>query len=279
MIRMATLYMVATPIGNLEDITLRAVRTLGEVHTVACEDTRHTLKLLNHLGLKKPLVACYAYDEERGSARVVALLDEGKDVAYCSDAGTPGVSDPGVMLVAMAREAGHRVVPIPGPSALTALASAAGVYCKAFTFDGFPSPKPGRRRSRVAELMAREEAFVMYESPHRVARLLADIASVDSSRRVCVGRELTKLHEDIRAGSAEELSQAYAAVGEVKGELAVLVAGLSKKEARELARADEAADEGRDEPAKGDQASGDGTESEARARQRAGRAGKKRPRR
>lgn len=279
MIRMAILYMVATPIGNLEDITLRAVRTLGEVHTVACEDTRHTLKLLNHLGLKKPLVACYAYDEERGSARVVALLDEGKDVAYCSDAGTPGVSDPGVMLVAMAREAGHRVVPIPGPSALTALASAAGVYCKAFTFDGFPSPKPGRRRSRVAELMVREEAFVMYESPHRVARLLADIASVDPARRVCVGRELTKLHEDIRAGSAEELSQSYAAAGEVKGELAVLVAGLSKKEARELARADEAAGEGRDEPAEGDQASGDGTESEAGARQRAGRAGKKRPRR
>lgn len=279
MIRMATLYMVATPIGNLEDITLRAVRTLGEVHTVACEDTRHTLKLLNHLGLKKPLVACYAYDEERGSARVVALLDEGKDVAYCSDAGTPGVSDPGVMLVAMAREAGHRVVPIPGPSALTALASAAGVYCKAFTFDGFPSPKPGRRRSRVAELMAREEAFVMYESPHRVARLLADIASVDPARRVCVGRELTKLHEDIRAGSAEELSQAYEAAGEVKGELAVLVAGLSKREARELARADEAAGEGRDEPAEGDQASADGTESGAGARQRAGRAGKKRPRR
>lgn len=276
---MAILYMVATPIGNLEDITLRAVRTLGEVHTVACEDTRHTLKLLNHLGLKKPLVACYAYDEERGSARVVALLDEGKDVAYCSDAGTPGVSDPGVMLVAMAREAGHRVVPIPGPSALTALASAAGVYCKAFTFDGFPSPKPGRRRSRVAELMVREEAFVMYESPHRVARLLADIASVDPARRVCVGRELTKLHEDIRAGSAEELSQSYAAACEVKGELAVLVAGLSKKEARELARADEAAGEGRDEPAEGDQASGDGTESEAGARQRAGRAGKKRPRR
>lgn len=278
---MATLYMVATPIGNLEDITLRAVRTLGEVDTVACEDTRHTLKLLNHLGLKKPLVACYAYDEERGSARVVALLDEGKDVAYCSDAGTPGVSDPGVMLVAMAREAGHRVVPIPGPSALTALASAAGVYCKALTFDGFPSPKPGRRRSRVAELMAREEAFMMYESPHRVARLLADIASVDPTRRVCVGRELTKLHEDIRAGSAEELSLAYA--GEVKGELAVLVAGLSKKEARELARADarfdEGADERRDEPAEGDHVSGDGTDSRPGAGSRAGRAGKKRPRR
>lgn len=272
---MATLYMVATPIGNLEDITLRAVRTLHEVDTVACEDTRHTLKLLNHLGLKKPLVACYAYDEERGSARVVALLDEGKDVAYCSDAGTPGVSDPGVMLVAMARGAGHQVVPIPGPSALTALASAAGVYCKAFTFDGFPSPKPGRRRSRVAELMAREEAFVMYESPHRVARLLADIASVDPARRVCVGRELTKLHEDIRSGSAEELSLAYAAVGEVRGELAVLVAGLSKKEARELARADGE----RDERGLEDEGSGDGTEAEAGARPRASRAGKKGARR
>ena len=166
--------MVATPIGNLEDITLRAVRVLGEVDTIACEDTRHTLKLLNHLAIKKPLVACYAYDEERGSARILGLLGQGRSVAYCSDAGTPCLSDPGILVAMRARESGHEVVPIPGPSAFATLVSAAGIFYKSVTFDGFPSPKPGRRHTRVAELMARQEAFVMYESPHRIVRPLAD---------------------------------------------------------------------------------------------------------
>lgn len=226
---MATLYMVATPIGNLEDITLRAVRILGEVDSVACEDTRHTLKLLNHLGIRKPLVACYAYDEEKGSARIVSLLEQGKDVAYCSDAGTPGLSDPGTMAAGLARAAGHDVVPVPGPSAFAALISAAGLPHKAVTFDGFPSPKPGRRRSRVAELMDREEAFVMYESPHRIVKLLVDIAGVDPDRQVRVGREMTKLHEEILSGTASELRDELAARPEVKGELAILVSGAKKR--------------------------------------------------
>ena len=225
---MATLYMVATPIGNLEDITLRAVRVLGEVDAVACEDTRHTLGLLNHLGIKKPLIACYAYEEEKGSARILGLLKEGKSVAYCSDAGTPGLSDPGVMVAAKAREAGYEVVPIPGPSAFAALVSAAGIYHRAITFDGFPSPKPGRRRSRVAELLAREEAFMLYESPHRVVKLLADIADIDPERRLCVGREMTKLHEEFLSGTAAEVRDALAGRPVVKGELALLVSGAKK---------------------------------------------------
>lgn len=225
---MATLYMVATPIGNLEDITLRAVRVLGEVDSIACEDTRHTLGLLNHLGIRKPLVACYAYEEAKGSARVLGLLGQGKDVAYCSDAGTPCLSDPGIMMAAMAREAGHDVVPVPGPSAFAALVSAAGIFGKTFTFDGFLSPKPGRRRGRLAELMAREEAAVVYESPHRVVKLMADVAAIDPERLVCVGREMTKLHEEFIRGPAAEVLADLSARKEIKGELAVLVSGAKK---------------------------------------------------
>jgi len=225
---MATLYMVATPIGNLEDITLRAVRVLGEVDTIACEDTRHTLKLLNHLAIKKPLVACYAYDEEKGSARILGLLGQGRNVAYCSDAGTPCLSDPGILVAMRAREAGYEVVPIPGPSAFAALVSAAGIFYKSVTFDGFPSPKPGRRHTRVAELMSRQEAFVMYESPHRIVRLLADIADIDSDRRICVGREMTKVHEEFLSGTASEVREILASRPEVKGEIAVLVSSARK---------------------------------------------------
>lgn len=236
---MATLFMVATPIGNLEDITLRAVRVLGEVDTVACEDTRHTIKLLNHLGIKKPLVACYAYDEEKGAARIMGILAQGRDVAYCSDAGTPGISDPGVLAASKARAAGHAVVPVPGPSALAALASAAGVFFKSLTFDGFPSPKPGRRRSRVAELMGRPEAFVMYESPFRAVKLMGDIAAVDPARAVCVGREMTKLHEEFIAGGAAEVLADLSARQEIKGELAILVAGAPKRAASRDADGDD----------------------------------------
>jgi len=226
---MATLYMVATPIGNLEDITLRAVRVLGEVDSIACEDTRHTLKLLNHLGVKKPLVACYAYEEEKGSSRILKLLEQGRNVAYCSDAGTPCLSDPGILAAVRAREAGHDVVPLPGPSAFAALISAAGIFYKSVTFDGFPSPKPGKRHSRAAELMARPEAFVMYESPHRIVKLLADIADIDPERRICVGREMTKIHEEFLTGTASEVRDGLAARPEVKGEIAVLVSGAKKK--------------------------------------------------
>jgi 16S rRNA (cytidine1402-2'-O)-methyltransferase len=146
-------------------------------------------------------------------------------VAYCSDAGTPGLSDPGALLVRRAREAGHSVSPLPGPSAFAALVSAAGMGGRSFLFDGFPSPKAGKRRSRVLELMAREESFVLYESPHRIARLLEDIASVDPERRVCVGREMTKLHEEIVVGSAATLLARFSGEGEARGEFTVLVDG------------------------------------------------------
>ncbi len=222
---MGTLFLVATPIGNLGDITMRALEVLKDVDTIACEDTRHTLKLLTHFGIRKSLISCHANDEERGVARILGILSEGRKVAFCSDAGTPGISDPGTRLAASARASGHVVTPIPGACAFATLVSAAGIGGRSYLFDGFPSPKSGKRRSRVAELMEREESFVLYESPHRLARLLSDIASVDPARRICVGREMTKIHEEFVSGSAAEVCSIFQAQETIRGECAVLVAG------------------------------------------------------
>lgn len=220
--------MVATPIGNLGDITLRALETLRAVDVIACEDTRHTRKLLSHFDIHKTLVSCHANDEEQGAWRVCAFLDEGKDVAYCSDAGTPGLSDPGAVLVREARARGHRIVPIPGPSAFACLVSAAGFSGRTVTFDGFLSPKQGRRRARLEELLARSESFVLYESPFRIAKLLSDIAAIDPERRICIGRELTKLHEELAWGTAAELAGRFPAES-ARGEFCLMVEGRSGK--------------------------------------------------
>lgn len=230
---MAELYIVATPIGNLEDITLRALSTLKKVDVIACEDTRHSLKLLNSYEIKKPLVSCFAAQEEKGSAKVLSLLKEGKSVAYISDAGTPCLSDPGAMLVSKAREAGFTVIPIPGPSAFASLLSVAGMVGKSVTFDGFLSPRPGRRKSRVQELLDRKEAFVLYESPYRLLRLLKDIADIDGVRRVVVGRELTKIHEELVDAQAQEVYDHFASRKEILGECAVLVCAIDRKAAKE----------------------------------------------
>jgi len=227
-LRMATLYVVATPIGNLGDLTYRALDVLRKVDTVACEDTRHSLKLLTHFEIRKPLIACHANDEERGASRIVDLLDAGKDVAYISDAGTPGLSDPGAAAVRAARAAGHAVVPIPGPSAFSALVSVSGLAGKSILFEGFLSPKPGRRRARLAELMARPESFMVYESPYRIGKLLADIAAIDAERQLCIGREMTKIHEEIVTGKASSLLERFG--GEAKGEFAVIVGARLRAE-------------------------------------------------
>lgn len=221
----STLYIVATPIGNLSDITLRALEILKMVDAVACEDTRHTLKLLTHYGIRKPLISCHANDELRGARKVIALLDEGKQVAYCSDAGTPGLSDPGAVLVREARASSHTVVPVPGPSAFACLISAAGISGRSFLFDGFLSPRPGRRKARLQELLNREESFVLYESPYRIGKLLADIAALDPHRKVVVGRELTKLHEEILVDSAAALAQRFGPESQARGEFCIVVEG------------------------------------------------------
>ena len=222
---MSELYIVGTPIGNLGDITFRALETFKSVDVIAAEDTRHTLELLTHFQIRKPLVSCRAQNEGFASEKIIQMLDKGQKVAYASDAGTPGISDPGAVLAEKARSAGHRVIPIPGPSAFATLASVAGSGGKTLVFEGFLSPKPGRRRSRLRELMGTPAACIVYESPFRVVKLLADIAEIDGERRIVVGRELTKLHEEINDGTAKEIYEDYSSRSKVLGEFAVFISG------------------------------------------------------
>ncbi len=222
---MSTLYIVGTPIGNLGDITFRAIETFKSVDVIAAEDTRHTLQLLSHFEIRKPLISCRSQNEEFAGQKIIKLLDEGQSVAYASDAGTPGISDPGAVLAGLAREAGHTVVPIPGPSAFATLVSVAGAGGKTLVFEGFLSPKPGRRRSRLRELLATGDAVVLYESPFRIVKLLTDVADIDSTRRVVVGRELTKLHEEIIGGTAAEMRDEFSSRAKIQGEFAVFISG------------------------------------------------------
>ncbi len=225
---MSELYIVATPIGNLGDITFRALETFKAVDVIAAEDTRHTLQLLNHFEIKKPLISCRSQNEQFASEKIIKLLDEGQKVAYASDAGTPGISDPGAVLSTLARKAGHVVIPIPGPCAFATLTSVAGIGGKTLIFEGFLSPKPGRRRSRLRELLETGDAIVLYESPFRIVKLLQDIADIDSERKVVVGRELTKLHEEITEGTSREVLEDYSARQKILGEFAVFISGIKK---------------------------------------------------
>ena len=224
----ASLYIIGTPIGNLGDITYRAVETLKNVDYIAAEDTRHTLQLLNHFDIKKPMISCRAQNEKYAGEKIISLLKDGHDIAYASDAGTPGVSDPGEVLVDIVREAGFNVVPIPGPAAFTTLVSVAGSGGTTLIFEGFLSPKSGKRKSRLQELMATGNAVVIYESPFRIVKLLTDIADIDKERRIVVGRELTKLHEEITSGTAGDLLADYSSRQSIKGEFAVFISGVKK---------------------------------------------------
>lgn len=222
------LYVVGTPIGNLGDITIRALETFKNVDFIACEDTRHTLQLLNHFEIKKPLISCRAQNEKFAGEKIVKLLDEGHSVAYASDAGTPGISDPGAVLVDIVRERNHKVIPIPGPSAFATLTSVVGSGGKTLIFEGFLSPKPGKRRSRLRELLATGDAFVVYESPFRITKLLTDISDIESERKIVVGRELTKLHEEIIGGTAKEMMDDFSSRESIKGEFAVFISGIKR---------------------------------------------------
>jgi 16S rRNA (cytidine1402-2'-O)-methyltransferase len=193
-----TLYVVATPIGNLADITLRAIHVLGRVDAVAAEDTRVAAQLLNHLGLHKPLIALHAHNEHAAAQTVLQRLAAGESVACVSDAGTPAVSDPGAVLVAAAAAAGHRVVPLPGPSsALAALSAAGDVLPGGFIFVGFLAAKGAERRAQLATVLAEGRAQVLFEAPHRIAELLQALAEGAALRRVTLCRELTKQFETI----------------------------------------------------------------------------------
>ena len=228
---MAVLYIIGTPIGNLGDLSFRAAEILKSADLIASEDTRQTLKLLNHLGIKTKMLSCRAHNEDLAANRIIALLNEGKTLAYTSDAGTPALSDPGALLARKAAQAGHEVIPIPGPSAFAALVSVCGGLDKTVLFEGFLSPKPGRRRRRLKELLDTGFAFVLYESPYRVLKLFDDLADLDDSRYVCVGREMTKLHEEYLRGSIREIReylQKKAEKSEIRGEFSVFISSQLK---------------------------------------------------
>jgi len=222
---MATLYIIGTPIGNLGDISFRAAEILKTVALVACEDTRRTHKLLNHLGIRVKMISCRSQNEEIAAKKVIAALDQGLTAAYASDAGTPALSDPGAVLVRCAVAAGHEIIPIPGPSAYAALLSIAGGMDKTVVFEGFLSPKQGRRRSRLQELLAMKAGIVLYESPFRILKLLNDVAEIDKVRYICIGREMTKVHEEYIRGTAAEVLTVLAARKEQIGEFSVYIAG------------------------------------------------------
>ena len=222
---MATLYIIGTPIGNLGDISCRAIETLKKADLVACEDTRRTLKLLSHFEIRVKMLSCRAQNEKFAAQKVIEALNMGLTVVYASDAGTPALSDPGSALVAMTAAAGHDVIPIPGPSAFAALLSVCGGVDKTVVFEGFLSPKPGRRKSRLQELMALDAGIVLYESPFRVLKLLENIAEIDGERYLCVGREMTKIHEEYVRGSANEVLAVFSQKKEQIGEFSIFVSG------------------------------------------------------
>ncbi len=225
---MPILYMVATPIGNLSDMTYRAVEVLKSVSLIGCEDTRHSMGLFNHYGIHTRLISCRAQNELYAAEKIIAHLESGEDAAFVSDAGTPGISDPGARLAGAVREAGFEIVPIPGASAVTTLMSAASHSGKGFTFVGFLSPKSGKRKRAVEEYMAREESTIFYESPFRIVKLLKDISDIDSERTLFIGRELTKKHEELLEGTAKELFFAFSNRESIKGEFILLVNGQKK---------------------------------------------------
>jgi len=214
---------VATPIGNLGDITLRALEILRTCDALFCEDTRRTRKLLSHFEISCPVVSLHGHNEEQRASLVVARVEAGHNCALVSDAGTPGVSDPGARAVRACRSAGFRVIPIPGVSAFACLVSAAGYEGSSLLFEGFLSPKAGRRRRRLEELAAREEAFVLYEGPHRILKVLDDLADQCGERRIVVGREMTKAHEEYMEGTPGEIRTILLQRGSPKGEFTILV--------------------------------------------------------
>ncbi len=217
---MGTLSIVATPIGNLEDITLRALRMLRECDVIYAEDTRVIAKLLAHFEIQKPLQRLDAAMESKRAAQIIERLDAGERVVFVSDAGTPGISDPGSRLVTAVRAAGHRIDAIPGASALTAALSIAGLESPEFTFLGFLPHKKGRQTA-LKEIAARDMPTVLYESPHRILKLLKELEGV-GIERVSIGRELTKMHEEFISGTPAELAASLEKRSAVRGEFVVI---------------------------------------------------------
>jgi 16S rRNA (cytidine1402-2'-O)-methyltransferase len=222
------LYIVPTPIGNLEDITLRALRVLKEADLIAAEDTRHTLNLLNHYGIKTPLTSYHEHNERTKAQSLVERLLGGENIALVSDAGTPAISDPGYRLVVDAIHVGIRVIPLPGAAALTAALSAAGLPTDRFAFEGFLPAKKQERRARLQELRQDARTLVIYEAPHRLNESLQDMQQILGDREIVVGRELSKVHEEFLRGTLSEVVPRLAD-REVKGEITIVVHGCTEE--------------------------------------------------
>ncbi len=217
---------MATPLGNLEDVSSRTAATLGAVAVIACEDTRRTSRLLGHLGISASTVSCHRFNEKHRVESILEQLAAGNDVALVSDGGTPGVSDPGAILVRAALEAGFEVSPIPGPSAVAVLLSASGLGADRYVFDGFLPHRAGERRRRLRAIRDEERTLVFFETPHRILDTLRDLEEVLGPREVVLGRELTKLHETILHGSPGQLIGKLGT--DVRGEITLAVAGATE---------------------------------------------------
>jgi 16S rRNA (cytidine1402-2'-O)-methyltransferase len=236
-----TLYIVATPIGNLEDITQRALRILGEVKLVACEDTRRTRVLLNHFGIKTKTVSYHEHNERARAAEICELLASGQSVALVSDAGTPLINDPGFRVVDRAIELNLPVVPVPGPTALIAALVASGLPSEEFFFAGFLPARANARRGRLAELRAMPATLVFYEAPHRIKATLEDALEVLGDRPAALARELTKIHEEILRGSLHELIQAFGTGSlAARGEMVLVIGNAAASEASTAAETEPA---------------------------------------
>ena len=217
------LYLTATPIGNLDDMTIRALKTLAAADAILCEDTRHTGRLLRHFGIRNRLIAYHDHNAERMRPRVLAMLDEGKALALVSDAGMPVVSDPGMKLARDAAAAGHMVTSAPGPSAALAALAVSGLASDRFFFAGFAPAKAGARGSWLRELADIPATLIVYESPHRIAAALADMAEILGPRPAALCRELTKLHEEVLRMPLDELAREVAGRAAVKGEITLVI--------------------------------------------------------
>ncbi len=223
-----TLYIVSTPIGNLEDITLRALRILKEVDLIAAEDTRHTVLLLRHFGIRKPLTSFFEGNELKKREWILSRLNQGDRIALVSDAGTPGISDPGFRLIQVAIKNRIPIVPVPGPSAVITALSVSGLPTDAFLFKGFLPHKPKKRKDLLKQLEETRETLIFYESPHRLKETLKDILETLGDREIVLTRELTKIYEEILRGKASEV-QHQLAEKKIKGEITLIISGKTRK--------------------------------------------------
>ena len=221
-----TLYIVSTPVGNLEDITLRAVRILGEVDIIAAEDTRHSVKLLNHLGIRKPMISYWREKEQIRSDEIIKRLHAGQSIALISDAGTPGISDPGAVLIKRAIEENIQILSIPGPSAFVAALSVSGLPTDQFTFMGFLPSRTAQRQKFLREVYLEQRTLIFYEAPHRIVDALLDLSHIFGERKAALIKEITKFHEDVVRGSITEIIEEVQKTT-IAGEYVIIVEGWS----------------------------------------------------